>query len=163
MKRTTSGLIALSLAVSLSGIATADDDLECTAELRGPAEAPDPVETRTRGDAEFEVDDDYEEIEYKLKIRRGQNVLGAAGAHVHCGRVGENGPVVAFLAGVHPGGLKGRFQVRGTITEQNILDPACGSTLEALVDAMAAGDTYVNVHSLDWPSGEVRGQIELDD
>jgi len=63
----------------------------------------------------------------------------------HCAPAGANGPVVAFLAAPVPGGFHGNVDVGAAVAE--------------LVDAMAAGDTYVDVHSPAFPGGEVRGQI----
>ena len=85
-----------------------------------------------------------------------------AGAHIHCAPEGENGPVATFLAGAFPGGLDGKVEIEATLTDANIINPACGSTLAELVQAMEAGNTYVNVHSAANPGGEVRGQIEED-
>ena len=128
------------------------------ATLSGDNEVPVAVETDARGRATVRVEDD--ELVYRLRVRNGTNTLGAAGAHIHCAPEGENGPVVLFLAGVVPGGLEGRLEIRGVLTEQNILDPACGTTIEEIVDSMLAGGAYVNVHSLNFPPGEVRGQLE---
>ncbi len=126
------------------------------ADLSGAEEVP-PVETDTTGTAKFKVRGDS--IEFKLDIKNADNILGAAGAHIHCAPAGENGPVVAFLAGAVPGGFDGRVKLAGTLTADNIVNPACGTDIAELVDSMRAGDTYVNVHSADVPSGEVRGQI----
>lgn len=94
-----------------------------------------------------------------MKITNGNDILGVAGAHIHCAPAGANGPVVAFLAAPVPGGFDGKVDVGATLTNANIINPACGATVAELLDAMAAGDTYVNVHSPAFPGGEVRGQI----
>jgi hypothetical protein len=58
----------------------------------------------------------------------------------------------------------------GTITAANLTGPLAGQPLSALVDAIEAGNTYVNAHTNDGvapvtgepgdiPGGEVRGQI----
>lgn len=135
-----------------------DDGRSFSARLSGAQEVPVPVDTDARGRAKFHADADETEIRYRLRVRRGDDLLGAAGAHIHCAPVGQNGPVVAFLAGVLPGGVP-EFEVRATLTAANILNPACGATIAELLDAMEAGNAYVNVHSSTWPAGEVRGQI----
>jgi hypothetical protein len=34
--------------------------------------------------------------------------------------------------------------------------------LGALITAIRSGDTYINVHSTTFPSGEIRGQVEVE-
>ncbi len=149
-----------------AGSAGASEELEFEAKLSGAQEVP-PIETRVKGKASFEVDDDYTKIEYKIKIKNhgevGVGLLGAAGAHIHCAAAGQNGPLVAFLAGVVQGGLDGNVKFSASLTEDNIVNDACGATIVDLVNSMSSGLTYVNVHSLANPSGEVRGQILSDD
>ncbi len=129
-----------------------------TATLSGDQEVP-PVLTDTSGKANFHANKAETEIRFRLSLKRADGVLGAAGAHIHCAPAGVNGPVVAFLAGVVPGGLDGKVDIRATLTVDNIVNPACGATVSDLLDAMQAGDTYVNVHSGPISSGVVRGQI----
>lgn len=168
MRRLTAVLLAVLTVLAVAGVAYGDDergrggdrdDAEFTADLRGRNEVP-PVETRTRGEASFEFD--RRGLEFELEIRRADGVFGAAGAHIHCAPEGQNGPVVVFLAGQVPGGLNGDVEVEGTLTDANIVNPACGATLGELAQAMRDGRTYVNVHSTAHPSGVVRGQIEAD-
>lgn len=128
------------------------------AHLAGDQEVP-AVVSATSGTAKFHVDRTLTEMTFRLDIRNADGLLGVAGAHIHCAPEGVNGPVVAFLAQPVPGGLDGRVKISGTLTDADILNPACGENIEELVDAMRAGDAYVNVHSLANPPGEVRGQI----
>lgn len=97
-----------------------------------------------------------------MEVENAVDLLGAAGAHIHCTPRGENGPVVAFLAGVVPGGLDGEVEISGTLTQATIVNPACGATISQLVDSFSSGDAYVNVHSSVHTAGVVRGQIEAD-
>ena len=147
--------------IATGTIAIADDD-KLTADLSGSNEVP-PVVTGTTGEAEFDVNKAMTKIKYKLKVKNGDDILGAAGAHIHCAQAGFNGPVILFLAGMIPTGLDGKVKIEGTLSTANILDDSCGSTISAIVDSMKSGGTYVNVHSSANPSGEVRGQIESAD
>ena len=100
-------------------------------------------------------------MKFTLRLSRAEGVLAVAGAHIHCAPAGENGPVVVFLAGsVPPAGFDGKVSVTATVTDSNIINFACGATLEELVQSMRDGGTYVNVHSTGHPGGEVRGQIQ---
>lgn len=150
---------------AVTGTAAADSgEREFEARLTGEEEVPNPVSTDTEGRAKFEVNSNMTEIHFELKIEDATDILGAAGAHIHCAPKGENGPVVAFLAPEFPGGLDGDVQIEATLTDANIVNKGtgCGASIAALVEAMRDGKTYVNVHSLGNPSGEVRGQIEED-
>lgn len=80
-------------------------------------------------------------------------------SHIHLGCPGENGPVVAFLfEGGPTGTVNGRLS-HGVIRRQHLVGPLEGRGLGALVRAMESGCTYVNVHTTEWPGGEIRGQI----
>ena len=57
-----------------------------------------------------------------------------------------------------------------SITAGNLVGPLAGQPLSALVDAIEAGNAYVNVHTNDgvpptntgpgdFPAGEIRGQL----
>ena len=127
--------------------------------LSGDNEVP-PVVTGTSGTAILHVDSNLSEIRLKLDVRNGDAVLGAAGAHFHCAPAGQNGPVVAFVAGSVPPGYDGAFQIRATLTDASIINPACGATIMELVDSMLDGNVYLNVHSTSNPGGVIRGQIE---
>ncbi len=150
--------------LSMAGtLAFADDELEFKAELSGDQEVP-PIDTDTTGEAEFEVNEDLTKIDFKLEIEDAVDILAVAGAHIHCAPEGQNGPVVAFLVGVVPPvGFDGDVEIEATLTTANILNPACGATVAELVDSMLAGATYVNVHSVANPGGEIRGQIRAED
>ena len=86
-------------------------------------------------------------------------------SHFHFGQPGVNGGVYVFLCGgggkpacPSPGGT-----VMGTITAADILAvPDQGinaGDFSAAVRALRSGDTYANVHSTRFPSGEIRGQL----
>jgi hypothetical protein len=127
--------------------------------LSGDDEVP-PVMTDTSGSAILHVDSNLSEIRLKLNVNNGDAVLGAAGSHFHCGPAGENGPVVAFVAGSFPPGYDGDFEVRATLTDASIINPACGASIMELVGSMLDGNVYLNVHSTDHPGGVIRGQVQ---
>lgn len=127
--------------------------------LSGDNEVP-PVATDTSGSAILHVDSNLSEIRFKLDVRDADSVLGAAGSHLHCAPAGANGPVVAFVAGSFPPGYDGNLQLRATLTDASIINPACGASIAELVDSMLDGNVYLNVHSTDHPGGVIRGQVE---
>jgi len=137
--------------------------------LEGANEVP-PVETDTFGKAEFKFDEDLLEARFEVKVQAG---VAITQSHIHCAPEDVNGPVMAFLFGLVPGG----FNVDGnlaafTLTDANIAAvgancvPTIGMPINNLVDlvqAMRDGNIYVNVHSVAHPGGQIRGQLRLDD
>jgi hypothetical protein len=141
--------------------ALAGNALNFKARLSGAQEVP-PHESAASGSLIVHVNQRLTEMTIKLDVRNGTDILGAAGAHFHCAPAGSNGPVVVFLAGTFPPGYSGDFQVRASLSDSSIINPAtaCGGTIAELAMAMANGDVYVNVHSTANPGGEIRGQVE---
>ncbi len=141
--------------------------------LSGDQEVP-PRATPARGVSHFELSNDGSSLRYKIIVAFIYNVFQA---HIHEGAAGTNGPVVVWLfpsttPGAGPPGV-GRTRdvlATGTITAADLVGPMAGQPLSVLVDAMRAGNTYVNVHTSDgvnppnsgsgnFPGGEIRGQI----
>ena len=65
--KTILGLSLLALTL-FAGSAVASGNLEFEAKLSGAQEVP-PVDTRTKGEASFEVNDDSTQIKYALKVK----------------------------------------------------------------------------------------------
>ena len=89
------------------------------------------------------------------------NITNATASHIHLAPAGQNGPIVALL---YPGPTKtdsfDGVLAEGNITAENLTGPLEGMPLSALIDNMTAGNTYVNVHTVQNPGGEIRGQIK---
>ena len=137
--------------------------------LSGAEEVP-ARDTNARGVATFKLSDDGTELSYKLIVANIDNVVAS---HIHVGAAGVNGPVVAFLFGPIPpgGGRTDGVLAEGTITAANLVGPLAGQPFSALVEAIEAGNAYVNVHTNDgidpvntgpgdFPGGEIRGQFK---
>ena len=154
-------LLLSAAAISLLPITAMAAGNAFKADLSGAQEVP-PVMTETSGTAKFRVNADNSEIVVDLTVSDGDDLLGVAGAHIHCALAGQNGPVAVFLAGSQPTGLDGDLRLRITISNENILNPVCGATIGELVQSFRAGLAYVNVHSVANPGGVVRGQIYED-
>lgn len=152
---------SLMLAV-LPAVASAvgQDDRRFVAHLSGDEEVP-AAETGARGQAIFKVAEDGSAIDFRLIVANIENV---SMAHIHLAPAGANGPVVAWLypEGPPPELIEGRSQGNlavGTITEDDLVGPLAGASLDDLVEQLSTGGAYANVHTSQFPGGEIRGQI----
>jgi hypothetical protein len=136
-------------------------------ELFGAQEVP-AVTTPLRGIFTMTLDETVQEINFTLQ---GVNIADASSAvqqaHIHTGLAGENGPVNLFLCtdlnnapvGAPPlcNGLAA--PVSGTLTAADLIAAGGTDTFADVVAGLNAGAMYVNVHTVDNPGGEIRGQI----
>lgn len=95
------------------------------------------------GLATLTVNPGQEEVCYELSVE--DIMLPAIGAHIHVGNAGENGPVVVPLV---PPGADGASS--GCAAVSRVL---------ALAIIQNPENYYVNVHTTDYPSGAIRGQL----
>jgi hypothetical protein len=135
------------------------------------------VSTKARGTFKAELDEGRSIIHYELSFEDlSSNV---AQGHIHFGQRHTTGGIVVWLcqatarapeavAKLTPecGGPLANT-VTGTITPAQVLEAvgqgiAPGEFAE-LVRALRAGVTYANVHSANFPPGEIRGQIKARD
>jgi hypothetical protein len=163
-----SRFIAISTAAAiLSTAPIAGADQTFKARMSGDQEVPPVTDQGTSGKFEIQFNRDFTEGEYKLVINSGVRVTQA---HLHCAPAGVNGPVIIFLAGIEPAGpgtrtpagydVDGQWISNATITDANIRDNTCGSTLAEVAKNAALGKVYVNAHSVAKPGGVARGQLE---
>jgi hypothetical protein len=130
-----------------------------SAELTGAEQVP-PVNTSATGEADFQYNEGSRQISYRLNMR---NIRRVFAAHIHLGRRGVNGPVIAPMFNSSPGITLTQGQVMGTISQGELTGPLEGRDLRDLIDEMNAGNTYVNAHTDQYPDGEIRGQIRRTD
>lgn len=125
---------------------------------------PDLTETKNpTGNAIFHLEDGAA-LSYRLIVANIENVTQS---HIHCGPRGVAGPVVAFLFGFVEGGVTTNgILAEGVVTAADIIprpdSPECPGGLADFDDLLAhmrAGNAYVNVHTVQNPPGEIRGQI----
>lgn len=131
------------------------------AHLSGREEVP-PVKTKAQGEATFKLSKDGNSIHYKITVA---NIDSVNMAHIHKGASGKEGPIVVWLypsappAKLIPGKSNGVL-AEGTITGSNLTGPLAGKTIKDLINVMKSGNAYVNVHTIQHPAGEIRGQIK---
>ena len=134
------GLFATSSFATITGSASLD----------GMQEVP-PVATDASGTFLFEWDsaaDTYTVTGTIAEIAPGDIV----GVHIHDGAVGVNGPIVEHISNDGP-----TLSAAGSGT----LLTLAGASVDAGFDYsdLTSGNYYLNIHTNDVPSGEIRGQI----
>lgn len=163
-RKTLYGMLALMLLwlslTTMLAFAQAQPNRIFATHLSGDQEVP-PVETQAQGQAIFMLSEDGEALRYKLIAANIKDVLQA---HIHLAPEGVNGPIVAWLypSGPPPVLIPGRFNgvlATSTITSSDLVGPLAGMSLSDLLAEMEAGNTYVNIHTAQYPGGEIRGQI----
>ena len=132
------------------------------AQLSSENEVADPpVISSARGLANFQLSKDGSSISYKVIVA---NISNVSMAHIHRAPAGVNGPVVAWLypPSAPPALIEGKFNgilAEGEITADNLVGPLAGMSLDDLLSLIQSGEAYVNVHTSQYPGGEIRGQI----
>lgn len=126
--------------------------------LTGAKEVP-PVATAAFGEAMVKLADNGLSLKFRVEVC---DIVNVSQAHIHVGAPGTNGPVVLFLYGFGPlftadGCAK---LSSGTLTPSNLI-PAGGITWDGFLNALFAGNTYVNVHTTAHPGGEIRGWLNI--
>ena len=127
------------------------------AKLSGSEVVP-PVKTMAKGEAVFQLGKDGNELTYKLTVADIENVTAA---HIHDGKVGQNGPpIVSLYAGPKKEGKFSGTLSEGTITAKDLMGQLKGRLFSHLIQMIEDGHAYVNVHTDKYPDGEIRGQIK---
>ena len=90
-----------------------------------------------------------------------KDIVDATMSHVHCAPVGVNGPIGLTLYDGVPVSVVGIGLIAEGAPTAPDVGNACGwVTLADVANAIRGGDTYANVHTLAFPAGEIRGQLE---
>jgi hypothetical protein len=160
MKKNRVLLLSLLVVLALSLVAAAPNSQgkqEFASILNGAQEVP-PNDSAAIGRALFGFTRHETAMRFRLRVNNIQDVVAA---HIHCAPAGVNGPVGVTLFVGDPVS----FKRPGVLSSGTIDAPdagnACGwETLTDVKLAMATGQAYVNVHTLGFPGGEIRGKIQ---
>ena len=140
-----------------------------SAKMTGDKEVP-PVSTDTTGTIRVEANSQQQTLDYDLTLTNLNGVI--TGAHIHMGKPGVNGPIVADLNAPGLGGAAAASSsssgggtamtsnsVSGTIRSTDLKGPLEGKQITDLVKLIEEGRAYTNVHTEQNPNGEIRGQL----
>jgi hypothetical protein len=120
------------------------------------------------GTLELKLDRTNETLTFKLKF---ENLSApVTQAHIHFGKVHMAGGVMVFFcsnlasapAGTQPCPAAGGT-VTGTLSAANVLAIAgqnvTAGDFNAITEALLTDTAYANVHTVNFPAGEIRGQV----
>ena len=114
-----------------------------------PKEVIPTINSQATGIAEFTVVGDV--IKYTVNA---SGIHGATTSHIHMGTKGTNGMDLATLFDYSPSD-KDKVAESGELTKESGLF----EYVTDLTTPMMDGDLYVDIHTTQYPDGEIRGQI----
>jgi len=152
---TLAAIMSISAAVILTNHANAQQQVAYIAILNGKNEVPSHSDITATGMAGFIVNTAKTKIWYQIEA---EGLKKVTQAHIHSGKSGENGPVVATLFKGNKDTVNGAL-VQGSITSDKLVGPLKGKSISDLVNLIEKSSAYVNVHTESFPDGEIRGQI----
>jgi hypothetical protein len=138
-----------------------------TAKMDGAQNQPEPIKTPATGKAELRVNSDRKTVAYKVTADRISNV---SAVDLHLGPASQNGPLVVKLSTAQKNGEFSGVLAEGTIDGGDFVGPMTGAPMSDLLEELAAGNVYINVHTNDgvdppnsgpgdYRLGEIRGQL----
>src|SRR5262249_47252205 len=139
------------------GVARAD--LIIVTQLSAAGEIP-PTSSPAFGTAMFTINSAGTEIDFTISfgLDVGSQPLTSPlqAGHIHFAMPGVNGPVILPFPNLPVGATSGTFS--GILTAANLTPADPILTFDEAVAALEAGNTYTNLHTANFPGGEIRGQ-----
>ena len=129
-----------------------DPDHEFAAAMNGANEKPAAVSPAGTGTATFTLNE--AETSATWSVTATGMTSNINNAHIHLGNSSVAGGVIVQLGGF-PTATSGTWS--GTLDSSAAL--LLGLSWNSLIDLIRNGDAYVNVHTVNNPGGEIRGQL----
>jgi hypothetical protein len=162
------GVVALSAAVGVQAFASKGKHKVTTVHLSGYNETPNALNTPASGTFEATIDEAASTIQYELSYSGIPTAVTQA--HIHFGHRFSSQGIAVFLCsnlGNGPAGTPAcpaqAGTVTGTLHPADVVGPA-GQGIQpgdfaSVVKAIRAGVAYANVHTTQFPGGEIRAQL----
>jgi hypothetical protein len=166
------GVVALLGVVAAAVAGGGDRNIRET--LTGYEETPMTISSTGSADFRARIDRFDDAIHYRLSYRDLESTVTQA--HIHFGARATTGGISVWLCANNPpitGAPPGTqpcppqpATISGTIGPEDVMGPT-GQGIEVgafdeLVDAIRAGVTYANIHTVNRPGGEIRAQLADD-
>jgi hypothetical protein len=170
--RHVAGVAVVSVAIVLGTVMVdGQGPREGRAALDGYQEVPT-LSTTGQGSTRIRISPNQSWVEYTLSYGGLEGAVTQA--HIHLGRPAVNGGIIVWLCATalapppasipapppcpSPGGT-----VSGVLTAADVIGPGgvgiAAGDFTRFLDALRHEATYVNVHSVRYPGGEIRGQV----
>jgi hypothetical protein len=144
------------------------DASEFSAKLSGFAEVPAAILSDGRGTVDLDLNRSAGTLTFRLTYSGLSSSVTQA--HIHFGKVHVAGGIIVFFCSNlanPPAGTPlcpaNGGTVTGTITAAGVVGPAAqniaAGNFAGLVAALVSNTAYANVHTTNFPAGEIRGQI----
>src|ERR1700692_4953425 len=173
---TTRCAIGATFLIIVMGSVAADKEMTLRTKLVPYNETPSTINSTGSGEFKATISADGTTIDYEETFQDLSSTVTQS--HIHFGRPALTGGIVLFLCYnpaliTAPAGVPtppicpttSPATVTGTLTEANVIgvpgqgiDPGAAGFSE-MIKAIKNGATYVNVHSVLHPSGEIRGRL----
>ncbi len=123
----------------------------------GNFEVPKASGSSATGTATFTLSADGTTLHFVVNVN---GVANLTASHIHLGNSSAAGPIVVplFLGPTKTGSFSGTL-AQGDITAATLTGLLAGKSMADLITNIRNGLCYVNVHSIAFPAGEIRGQI----
>jgi CHRD domain len=163
-------LVGVASTLVVAALATADGgprNISAHGGLTGYQEVPATISTTGGGTFSSKIANDGTSFSWTLSYEALEGTV--LQAHIHFGASGLANGIAVFLC-TNVGGPAGTqacpappATISGTASAADVIGPA-GQGIEPgafgeVLAAMRAGVAYANVHTMKWPSGEIRGQL----
>ena len=169
--------VGAAFVIMVVGVVGADNDRNSIqTKLTGLQETPATINTKASGEFKATISEDGTMINYEETWEDLSSAVTQS--HIHFGRPGLSGQIVLFLCTnlTPPTGvpnpqncpLGNPATITGVLTEADVIpSPVVGGQgidagaegFAEMVKAIRTGSAYVNVHTTNHPSGELRGRL----
>ena len=148
-------LVSILIIIPFSSLDTAlSEDQKYFTPLTGMEEVP-PVNTNGTGIALFYLVDNN--INFKVNVTMLKNIQSV---QIYRGEFGQNGEIIiSLLNSSSPIDVDNGTLVKGQLTAKDLVGSLKGKTINELIQLFNNTKAYLNIHTEQYPNGEIRGQI----
>ncbi len=121
--------------------------VEVTTKLKGNTEVPGPGSPKGKGEITVFLKSTKEKVCFNLEVSKLDTITAG---HIHKGSTDEAGPIKVTL--IHD-------QIEGTGNYEGCVENVKSKLIDKIVNR--PDKFYVNIHTLDYPDGAIRGQLPI--